>query len=231
MEFEVAQIDWQSNAGRLLDRFLAALPVQPCLEITIFGSAPLQLLVDGAFLSADVDLFVSEEFLPVLEQFIRDQGLGQGQTDLYIQVSHPIAFRSTIDWPLRAVQVERAGHILRFVHPWDVLVSKLQRLEEKDIDAFRLVIQKTGHPTEAEFLLHLQKAVDLYRPRFDEETQRGDMLLNTQILWNELWKRPIDPRVEIIRPSLLKTAAAHANYDPTLKAKLGAIGGNRADSI
>ncbi len=80
MEFEVAQIDWQSNAGRLLDRFLAALPVQPCLEITVFGSAPLQLLVDGAFLSADVDLFVSEEFLAVLEQFIRDQGLGHDPT-------------------------------------------------------------------------------------------------------------------------------------------------------
>ena len=60
----------------------------------------------------------------------------------------------------RAIEAERHGHLFRFVHPWDVLVSKLQRLEEKDLEAFKLGIAKTGHPTEEEFTRHLQKAVD-----------------------------------------------------------------------
>lgn len=41
------------------------------------------------------------------------------------------------------------------------LVSKLQRLEDKDLEAFKLVIARTGHPTEEEFRKHLQKGVDL----------------------------------------------------------------------
>ena len=43
-----------------------------------------------------------------------------------------------------------------------MLVSKLQRLEEKDLQAFKLVIARTAHPTEDEFAHHLQEAVDLY---------------------------------------------------------------------
>ena len=88
------------------------------------------------------------------------------------------------------------------MHPWDVLVSKLQRLEEKDVEAFKLVIAKSGHPTEHEFIVHLQKAVDLYRPKFDEETPRGDMFANTHELWKILWNKEIDVRAAIIRPAL-----------------------------
>jgi hypothetical protein len=87
----------------------------------------------------------------------------------------------------------------------DALVIRLQRLEEKDLEAFKLVISKTGHPTEEEFTKHLQKAVDLYRPKFDEETTRGDMFVNTRKLWKILWNKEIDVRVAIIRPALART--------------------------
>ncbi len=140
-----------------------------------------------------------------------------------VRICDPLAFKSTFDWRARAIEVERHGHLFRFVHPWDVLVSKLQRLEEKDLDAFRLVIAKTGHPTEQEFLRHLQKAVDLYRPKFDEETQRGDMMANTRLLWQELWGRTIDPRAEIIRPAVERTNRAHSDFDPTLKEQLAKV--------
>jgi hypothetical protein len=87
------------------------------------------------------------------------------------------------------------------------------------LEAFKLVIAKTGHPTEAEFINHLQSAVDLYRPKFDEETARGDMLVNTKILWQELWKKEIDVRAAIIRPALERSRHDY-EPDPNLKTRL-----------
>ncbi len=223
MVFEAAQIDWNSNVGRLLDLLTFALPREPRFEINVFGSAPLQLFVDGMFLSEDIDLFTNDETSSNLARFVEDHGWGKGQTNQYIEVCDSLAFRSTSDWRVRAVEVERHGHVLRFVHPWDVLVSKLQRLEKKDLDAFRLVIDRTGHPTESEFRYHLQKAVDLYRPRFDEESERGDMMLNTQLLWREIWGREIEPRAEIIRPAVARANLSYSDFDPTLKTKLAKV--------
>ena len=130
------------------------------------------MFVERSFLSEDIDIFSDESVTPFLSQFVEQNSWGKGQIDLYIQVCDPLAFKSTIDWRSRAIEVGRHGHLFRFVHPWDVLVSKLQRLEEKDLNAFRLVVEKTGHPTEEEFARHLQRAVDLYRPKFDEEAGR-----------------------------------------------------------
>jgi len=121
---------------------------------------------------------------------------------------------------LRALESERHGHLFRFFHPWDVLVSKLQRLEDKDLEAFKLVIGRTGRPTEEEFINHLQKAVDLYRPKFEEEASLGDIFNNTQLLWHTLWKKSIDVRAAIIRPALERSRHDYEAGDPSLKARL-----------
>ena len=220
MEFAAEHLDWQGKAGQRLDEFARRLPSPPKLEITVFGSAPLQLFIERSFLSEDVDLFGSEATTDFLTQFVEANHWGKDQTDFYIQVCDPLAFKSTINWRSRAIEVERHGHLFRFVHPWDVLVSKLQRLEEKDLNAFRLVIDKTGHPTEEEFARHLQLAVDLYRPKFDEESARGDMLVNTRILWQTLWGKDIDVRARIIRPALERAEREYREADPTLKTRL-----------
>ena len=220
MHFQANHIVWQSPAGKRLEEFARALPPKPRLEVTVFGSASIQLFIDQTFLSADIDLFGSEESYDFLLSFVDTQGWTKEKSNFYIQVCDPYAFKSTMDWPARAVEVERHGHLLRFVHPWDVLVSKLQRLEEKDLEAFKLVIAKTGHPTEDEFIRHLQKAVDLYRPKFDEETARGDMLMNTRILWQTLWKKEIDVRAAIIRPALERSRHDYVPADPALKTRL-----------
>mgnify|MGYP001545435681 FL=1 len=220
MRFQAYYIPLQSPAGKRLDAFARALPAKPELEIIVFGSAPIQLFIDQNFLSADIDLFGSEEIYDSLLAFVEAQGWTKEKSDFYIQVCDPYAFKSTDDWQDRAIEVERHGHLFRFVHPWDVLVSKLQRLEEKDLEAFKLVIAKTGHPTENEFIKHLQKAVDLYRPKFDEETQRGDMFANTKILWQELWQKEIDVRTAIIRPALERARHDYEPPDPNCKTRL-----------
>ena len=224
MLFPANLIAWHTQAGQRLEEFARALPEQPKLLLTVFGSAPLQLLVEPTFVSADIDLFGEESCYDFLTGFIEQQKWTQKDTDYYIQICDSLAFKSTVDWPLRATEVTLHGHSFRIVHPWDVLVSKLQRLEEKDLNAFKLVLGKTGHPTEAEFIRHLQKAVDLYRPKFDEETARGDMLMNTRILWHELWHRDIDVRAEIIRPAILRAEREYQDFDPTLKDRLAEIG-------
>lgn len=101
---------------------------------------------------------------------------------------------------------------LTLPHPLDLLIAKLHRLEEKDLRAFRLVIERTGHPTEDEMRRELQVAVDLYRPGFDEE-MIGDITTNTRVLWQELWKNEIDVRKEIIAPA---RAAIMQGYAPDL---------------
>lgn len=220
MDFQASNIAWQSPAGRRLEELARALPPKPRLDITVFGSASIQLFIDQTFLSADIDLFGSEKSYDFLLGFVDSQGWTIEKSAYYIQICDPYAFKSTMDWLTRAVEVERHGHLFRIVHPWDSLVSKLQRLEEKDINAFKLVIAKTGHPTEAEFAHHLQKAVDLYRPKFDEETARGDMLLNTRELWKILWNKEIDVRAEIIRPALERSQHDYTPADPALKTRL-----------
>ncbi|HTG44378.1 MAG TPA: DUF6036 family nucleotidyltransferase [Verrucomicrobiae bacterium] len=222
MDFLAANIDWQCPAGRRLDELASGLPANPRLDLVVFGSTPLQLFIEPALLSADIDLFASDELLSRLIDFVDQQGWTREKSpDLYIQVCDPLAFKSTVDWSSRVIKAERHGHFFHFVHPWDVLVSKLQRLEEKDLNAFRVVIEKTGHPTEDEFALHLQLAVDLYRPSFDEESSRGDMLMNTKILWQIQWGTDIDVRARIIRPALQRTEAQYDRIDASLKTRLG----------
>lgn len=220
MEYEAKNLDWNANAGRRLDELARALPHSPRLELTVFGSAPLQLLVARTFLSEDIDVSPTEDAYDLVSKIVEEKGWAKGQSDFYIQVCDHLAFRTTKNWLSRSIQIRRRGHLFIFPHPWDILVSKLQRLDPKDIQAFKLVIEHTGHPTEAEFAGHLQNAVDLYRLKFDEETARGDMLINTKILWKELWNKEIDVRAAIIRPALARAVHDSEPPDPNLKTRL-----------
>src|SRR5262245_19527596 len=134
MELRAESINWDCPAARQLDQLVRLLPRNPRLDITVFGSTPLQMLVDPSFLTQDIDVFPAEESYDFLLELVRGRGLGPEKSEFYIQVCSPFAFRSASDWRSRALEVLRQGHLLRLVHPWDVLTSKLQRLEEKDLD-------------------------------------------------------------------------------------------------
>ena len=202
-------VDLSTRAAELLRQLAAILPPEREFTITVFGSAPLQICIDSTLTSADVDVFSDFESL---REIADRAGLGQDRAAFYVQVSSELNFRTTPRWKDR-VQSARIGNVtFIFPHPIDILIAKLNRLDDKDVRAFRAVIAKTGHPTEAELIKELQLAVDLFRPSFDEE-QGHDMANNCRRLWPLIFGREIDPRAEIIAPALAIRKAGYG--EPT----------------
>jgi len=211
---------WETPAGKTLRKLIACLPKNRSWQITVFGSAPLQLSLDPDFLSADIDIFSRDN----LEEIILRAGLGKGQSPIYIDQCTENVFLASPTWPERAYHLQVELVTLTFPHPIDLLVSKVRRLEAKDLRAFHLVYSLTGHPTESELIGALQRVVDLYRPPFDEEFVEGNPIANTQSLWKELYGREIDVRQEIIRPALVRRRAGYGLSGPSLKEELRELG-------
>jgi hypothetical protein len=208
------EIDWGCPAGRTLEALLEALKDAGPLTVTVFGSAPLQLGIDNSFLSADVDVICPTNLTPYIEA----SNLGPGQQEIYVQQSDEVAFSVAASWRDRAYVVKRNNVTLVIPHPIDILVAKLPRLEPKDLDAFRLVLDKTGHPTADELISALQRNVDMFKPNFDEENS-GDPVANTQRLWRELYSSGIDVRKEIIVPAVQRRKAGYGQ-PPELRREL-----------
>ena len=209
------RIDWQTTAGKTLRRLIDALPADREWSLTLFGSSPLQLGLEPTFTSLDVDLFTDDpdEAQDEISAAIQRAGLSKDQSaENYVQLCYPSNFSTSPRWRLRAWTTS-VGHVrLTLPHPIDILIAKLHRLADKDLRAFRLVIERTGHPTEDEMRRELQAAVDLYRPNFDEEMS-GDITTNTAVLWQELWGKEINVRQEIIAPALERI---RKGYEPDM---------------
>ena len=185
------------------------LPKTRPFRITLFGSAPLQISIEPTLLSGDVDIFSDEEFLA---EIIERAGLDDKQHTPGFQVCSELNFRTSPAWARRTRSAQIGNVTFVFPHPNDILIAKLNRLDEKDVRAFEVVRAKTGHPTEAEFISEMQFAVDLFRPSFDEE-QGHDMANNCRRLWPLIFGREIDPRAEIIAPALAIRKAGYG--EPT----------------
>ena len=210
------QIDWETPAGRALRKLFAALPADRDFTITLFGSSPFQLAIEHTFTSADVDLFAGEwgELHEEVAAAVSRAGLAKEQgAEPYVQVCVESNFRTSPHWFRRASTITIGRVRLTLPHPIDILIAKLHRLEEKDLRAFRLVIERTGHPTEDEMRRELQAAVDLYRPNFDE-TVCSDITTNTRVLWQELWGKDINVRQEIIAPARVRQLRGYADDLP-----------------
>ena len=209
-------INLETPAARLLRKLVEALPPERPVTITVFGSAPLQITVDSNLASADVDVFSD---LEALAEIANRAGLAQDKAAFFIQVSSELNFRTSPRWRARCQSVRMGNCTLLFPHPIDILIAKLNRLEEKDIEAFRVVLARTGHPTEAELIEELRMAVDLFRPSFDEE-QGHDLANNCRRLWPVIYGREIDPRQEIVAPALSVRKAGYGDPPRDYKQEL-----------
>jgi len=217
------QLRWDAPAGQLLDRVVEALPASRVWRLTIFGSAPLQLGLDPSFLSGDVDLIADRADA---EAYLRAANLLLDQSEFYVEVVPAHVFNAPSDWLIRAYEERRRHVLFVFPHPVDILAAKVCRTADKDLNAFRLVRQTTGHPTPEEMIQVLRKIVDIYRPSFDEEQGRN-AIANTQLLWHEIFGAKIDVRKEIIEPAL-EEKRRYIQQGTGLRDKLGQIGGQGA---
>jgi hypothetical protein len=195
-------LDFDTPAGRLLRELVRIVPKGS--RLTLFGSAPLQITLDPAFLSVDLDCFGDD----ALAGLVAAKGLADTKRPVYVQVCSHLNFRTSPLWRERAYVHSMEGRTIILPHPIDILIGKLHRLEPKDVKAFRLVRDKTGHPTEEEMIRELQGAVDLFRPGFDEEKGQ-DLKVTTRLLWQEFFGKEIDPVETIIKPALARRRAGH----------------------
>lgn len=205
-------IDWETAAGRTLRELMDALPKDREWSLTLFGSSPLQLALEPSFTSADVDLFATEETRDEIAAILERTGLADKSRAVYVQLCVEGNFRTSPRWKDRAFRTRVENVALTLPHPLDLLIAKLHRLADKDLAAFRMVIARTGYPTEDEMRRELQAAFDLFRPGFDEEMV-GDITTNTRVLWNEIWGKDINVRREIIAPAI---ALANEGYKPDI---------------
>ncbi len=212
------EIDWSAPAARLLEKFLNSLPANREFQITIYGSAPLQLTVDRQLLSADVDIFSDDD--EDLTEFVVAAKLDKASGGLYIEPGFKLSYRTNPDWRQRAKKIQRGNVTLTFPHPLDILIGKLNRLDAKDLKAFERVIEITGHPKAEEFKLELQNAVDLFRPAFDQDSPNR-YSENTQLLWREVFHIEIDVRRDIIGPAIARRRVGYGETPPDYKKALG----------
>lgn len=217
------QPDWQTPAGRLLLTFSEAIRQRHLsLErpILVFGSAPLQIYFDPAFLSADVDI-ASAGYKDILKKLVEELGLSKGQAVLYIEVVGEHVFRPGPGWRERAEIKVLNGVTFLFPHPTDILVAKLYRLDAKDLRAFEVILQKTGHPTAEELILELRDCFEKFRPELSGS--KSEFWKNVERLWPAIYKHPIDVSSAILGPVIaeLEEAGYSPDYLEIFKAKLG----------
>jgi len=203
----------------LLKKFIEGLPQDRPIVLNIFGSTPLQMRLDSSFLSGDVDMFTSED----LSSYLNSMRLGKEHTEPYIELVPAIIFITTPAWRDRAAKEVFGNVIVYIASALDVLVGKIKRLAPKDLNAFDLVKEKTGGPTEDELKQALRDVVDMYRPAFDEENPGGDPIANTRRLWQHLYGHDIDVRKEIIVPAIEARREASGFNVPDYRAKLREI--------
>jgi hypothetical protein len=211
-------IDWNTPAGVLLEKFLATLPKDRPFHLTLYGSAPLQLTVDRQLMSGDVDLFSDDD--EDLSALIKAANLDKAHGGFYLEPGFELSFRTTTRWRQRAITIHRDNVTITIPHPIDILIGKLDRLDPKDLQAFKRVIELTGHPTAAELMVELQNAVDLFRPGFDEESPNR-YPENTRRLWREIFHAEIEIHAEIIAPALVRRRQGYGDDTPDYKRELG----------
>jgi hypothetical protein len=102
----------------------------------------------------------------------------------------------------------------------DILIGKLNRLEEKDFKAFCLVRDETGEPTEQTLLQELREAPDLFSHAYMAPHGTTSYAQNVARFWSIFYQRDIDVEREIMIPAseaLKRDYESVGNYKADLR--------------
>jgi hypothetical protein len=189
--------------------------------ILVFGSAPLQVCIAPEFSSWDVDVAVLGEGHDILKRLVEEAGLGKDQREHYVQVVPSYVFRPGQNWRGRSETVRLNGVDFLFPAALDILLAKLRRLEEKDLRAFELVIERTQHPTPDELIRELRDSYDQFYLQLDGK--KSLLWENTEQLWPRIFGQEINVREQIINPVFdqLSKDDTSADYLTQLRQRLG----------
>src|ERR1051326_6576659 len=108
-------LDWSTPAAALLRELAAALPPEEHLEIAVYGSAPLQMTVDPNLLSADVDIFSTDD--QDLNPLLETMRLGKSRTGLHFEASFELSFKASPRWRGRARTIAVGNATFIIPHP------------------------------------------------------------------------------------------------------------------
>ena len=178
----------------------------------------IHLRLDEAFTSADADLRVSSQHIEACKAITEDIGMGKSgkaSGHFYLDITPPLAFRSTSDWMARCHVETRHGLKIMIPQVRDILVGKLHRfrkpgqreVEPKDEKAFVHIRELTGgHPTEQELIEDVLLCPHAWHLMLNGNASA--FRRNIEDLWPVLYGKPIDVNHAIIRPLLADLEAA-----------------------
>ena len=157
----------------------------------------------------------------MLKGLVEEIGLGKGKAAYYIEVVPEYIFRPGPNWRERTTSVTLSSVAFLFPAPLDILLAKLRRLDEKDIRAFQLVLEKTSRPSEEELIRELRASYDVFY--YQKNGRKSALWENTEKLWPRNFGREVDVRAEIIQPVFdqLAEAGAGSDYLEDLRIRLG----------
>jgi hypothetical protein len=236
------EIDWESPAGKLLTLLGDAVPVDRRTPIVLFGSAALQVTVAPTVLSEDAD--IAPDIIPYdprssqfpypydrkgLTDLVWAHQLGVHQRKLYIQVNAPGAFQPGTGYLRRVMEKDRGNLHITIPHPLDILIAKLHRYEDKDLEAFQKVYAQTGFPSPEALLAELRASPRLFarQDRSPEHmpSQYPESKISESVphLFWALWKKRINVPKDILAPTLQEIASSYCDHDDTHKKSVADI--------
>lgn len=194
-------LNWETPPGECLKKLLEILPKERNWNISVFGSAPLEMSFSHGFLSNDVDILARYQDMKEIEVLIDKNDLTPFKAKVGVQACIDGAFRTSPKWKDRTFNHEFENGILRFAHPMDILIGKIHRLDEKDLKAFNLVFSLTGEPSESTLKQELIETPDLFSfahmdefsPPFRKQVEK---------LWTRFYGKEIDVENEIVKEGI-----------------------------
>lgn len=236
------EIDWESPAGKLLTLLGDSVPPDRRTPIVLFGSAALQVTVAPTVLSEDTD--ITPDIIPYdprsgefpnpydrkgLNDLVRANELGIHQRKLYIQVNAPGAFQPGTGYLRRVMEKDRGNLHITIPHPLDILIAKLHRYEDKDLEAFQKVYERTGFPSPDALLAELRASPRLFarqdRSLEHMPSQYPESKISESVprLFWALWKKRIGVQNDILAPTHQEIASSYCDHDDSHKTSLADI--------